>query len=64
MAGFTRELKQILISAGCHFDRAGKGDHAIWYSPITDRKFPVDADIKSKHTANQVLKQAGLPKHF
>jgi len=46
------------------FDRSGKGDHEIWYSPITQRKFVVDSNIKSRHTANAVLKQAGLPKHF
>jgi len=64
MAGFTPELKRLLRDAGCTFDRPGKGDHEIWYSPITRRKFVVDANIKSRHTANAVLKQAGLPKHF
>jgi hypothetical protein len=39
-------------------------DHAIWYSPISDRHFVVDSMIKSKHTANAVLKQAGLSKGF
>jgi len=46
------------------FYRAGKGDHEIWYSPITSRYFPVDSEILSRHTANAVLKQAGLPKAF
>lgn len=58
MADYTRELKQLLTEAGCHFHRQGKGDHEIWYSPI------VDSAIKSRHTANGVLKQAGLPKKF
>lgn len=44
--------------------RQGKGDHEIWYSPITDRRFPIDNKIRSRHTANAVLKQAGLPKAF
>jgi hypothetical protein len=64
MSGYTRELKEFLLLAGCRFERSGKGDHEIWYSPITDRRFPVDADIKSRHTANGVLKQAGLDKKF
>ncbi len=64
MAGFTRTLKQILTEAGCHKHSAGKGDHENWYSPITKIKFTVDADIKSRHNANGVLKQAGLPKAF
>ena len=44
--------------------RQGKGDHEIWYSPITNRYFPVDNKILSRHTANGILKQAGLPKEF
>ena len=46
------------------FERPGKGDHDIWFSPITGVRFPVDSKIKSRHTANAVLKQAGLPKKF
>jgi hypothetical protein len=61
---FTPALKTIIQDAGCTFVRSGKGDHEIWYSPITDRRFVVDNAIKSKHTANAVLKQAGLPKAF
>jgi hypothetical protein len=64
MGGFTRELKAMLQQAGCRYVRPGKGDHEIWYSPITGISFPVDSDIKSRHTANQALKQAGLPKSF
>jgi hypothetical protein len=30
----------------------------------TGKKFDVDSKIKSRHTANEVLKQAGLPKQF
>ncbi|MBW4626189.1 MAG: type II toxin-antitoxin system HicA family toxin [Brasilonema octagenarum HA4186-MV1] len=63
-ASFTAELKKILSEAGCYFERQGKGDHEIWYSPITDRRFVVDSSIKSRHTANAVLKQAGLSKAF
>lgn len=64
MAGFTGDLKKILRAAGCYYEKPGKGDHETWYSPINQQRFTVDADIKSRHTANQVLKQAGLPKQF
>jgi len=64
MAGFLKELKELLTSAGCYFHRDGKGDHEIWYSPITKRYFTVDRGTKSRHTANETLKQAGLPKAF
>ncbi len=52
------------MSAGCSFVRHGRGDHDMWYSPITGINFPVDNKILSRHTANEVLKQAGLPKQF
>jgi hypothetical protein len=61
---FTPELKRILNEAGCTYVRLGRGDHEIWYSPITGRNFVVDQNIKSRHTANGVLKQAGLEKAF
>ena len=64
MADYGPKLRALLRQAGCSFDRPGKGDHEIWYSPITARRFPVDQKIKSRHTANGVLKQAGLPKAF
>ena len=63
-ANFTPELLRLLRAAGCQFRRHGKGDHDIWFSPHTGLTFPVDQKIKSRHTANAVLKQAGLPKHF
>lgn len=61
---FTPEVKSILKKAGCTPKRAGNGDHEIWYSPITKRNFPVDSKIMSRHTANGIMKQAGLPKSF
>jgi hypothetical protein len=64
MSNYTPHLKQYLREAGCHFDRQGKGDHEIWFSPTTGIRFVVDNSIKSRHTANAVLKQAGLPKKF
>jgi hypothetical protein len=64
MTDFTPRLKDLLRKHGCRIVRQGRGDHEIWESPITGRRFPVDAHIKSRHTANAVLKQAGIPKAF
>jgi len=64
MADFAPELIRILRAAGCYFVRPGKGDHQIWFSPISNRNFVVDSKIKSRHTANAVLKQAGMQKQF
>lgn len=63
-SSYTPEVKQILRRNGCRFYRQGKGDHEIWKSPINGRKFQVDNKIKSRHTANETLKQAGLKKQF
>jgi len=64
VADYTPELKRILLEAGCKFFRYSKGDHELWQSPISNKRFVVDAKIKSRHTANGVLKQAGLEKKF
>jgi hypothetical protein len=61
---FTPAIKKLRRQAGCRFERQGKGDHEIWYSPISRRRFMVDTRIKSRHWANHTLKQAGLPKTF
>ncbi len=64
MSDYTPKLKKLLRSKGCYLGRQGKGDHEIWFSPISNRYFVVDGKIKSKHTANASLKQAGLDKAF
>jgi hypothetical protein len=64
VANYTPQLKEILRERSCQYVRRGRGDHEIWYSPITGKRFPVDAAIKSRHTANAVLKQAGIDKRF
>jgi len=64
MSDFTPKLKKLLRKNGCSLIRQGQGDHEIWYSPISDTRFPVDPKIKSRHTANGVLKEAGLDKKF
>lgn len=64
MADYAKDVKRLLKEAGCYCVRPGRGDHDIWHSPITQVRFPVDSDIRSRHTANGILKQAGLPKAF
>jgi predicted RNA binding protein YcfA (HicA-like mRNA interferase family) len=61
---FDRPLRDLLRKAGCDLVRQGKGSHEIWYSPITKRNFAVPVGIPSRHTANAILRQAGLPKGF
>ena len=61
---YTPRVKAILTENGCSFVRQGKGDHEIWQSAISKRRFMVDHFIKSRHWANYTLKQAGLEKAF
>jgi predicted RNA binding protein YcfA (HicA-like mRNA interferase family) len=64
MASLYRELVAILRENGCKLVRQGKGSHEIWYSPLNNSHFTVPRSTNSRHTANEVLKQAGLPKAF
>ena len=61
---FDKPLRDLLRAAGCALVRQRKGSHEIWQSPITKRNFAVPLCIPSRHTANAILRQAGLPKAF
>jgi predicted RNA binding protein YcfA (HicA-like mRNA interferase family) len=64
MADLYRDLVNILRENGCSLARSGKRSHEIWYSPVAGRHVTVPRTTKSRHTANDVLKQAGLEKAF
>lgn len=64
MAEYEKRVRDVLKANGCRFIRKGKGDHEIWYSPISNTNFPVDSKIKSRHVANVILKQAGIDHKF
>lgn len=60
MAEYEKKVRKVLSDNGCEFVRHGKGDHDIWYSPIVNLNVSVDGTIKSRHSANKVLKKAGI----
>ena len=64
MREYSKALRGILKENGCYFVRQGKGDHEIWHSPITNRNVSVDGKIYPRHTANGILKDAGIEKRF
>jgi len=64
MAYFEKQVRDILSQHGYHFERRGKGDHDIWFSHRTKKHVTVDGVIKSRHTANAIMKQAGIDYHF
>ena len=64
MADYEKKVLELIRENGCQFIRHGKGDHDLWYSPITKRNFTVDGKIKSRHTANAIMKQSGINYKF
>ena len=64
MAEYEKIVRKVLKEHGCYFVRPGKGDHEIWHSPINNRNVTVDGKIKSRYTANEIMKQCGIEKRF
>ncbi len=64
MAEYEKKVREVLKEHGCRFVRHGKGDHDIWYNPENGLSVTVDGKIKSRHTANAVLKEIGIDYHF
>jgi hypothetical protein len=63
MKDFGKAVRLKLSEAGCVFMRHGKGDHDIW-ATADGKRLVVPVSIKSRHTANGILKDAGLAKAF
>lgn len=56
------EMKKLLKQIGCRKIRDG-GNHEIWYSPITNRKFQVPRHQSQElptGTEKQIRKESGL----
>lgn len=56
------ELKRQLKKSGCYLLREG-GNHEIWYSPITNKQFPVgrhNTEEVRRGTLQTIKEQAGL----
>jgi hypothetical protein len=64
MADYERDVRRILREHGCYLLRTAKGDHELWFSPRTGLKITVDSKIKSRHTANGIMKRAGIDFRF
>ena len=58
---FYRDIARLLEEAGWTKILGGKGSHEKWQNTRTGRIVVVPRS-KSRHTADEVLKQAGLPK--
>ncbi|MDR2701264.1 MAG: type II toxin-antitoxin system HicA family toxin [Spirochaetaceae bacterium] len=64
MAEYEKKVREILSQNGFAFHHHGKGDHDIWINGPLSIKVTVDGKIKSRHMANQIMKEAGIHYHF
>ena len=61
MATYERKVKRLLKRAGWAKVRQGRSSHEQWqHSDNPNHTITVPSKIKSRHTANSVLSQAGL----
>ena len=62
MNGHEKLVKEMLSRHGWKFLRHGKGSHDIW----TDgsKNVSVNHECRSRHTANAIMKAAGIDHRF
>lgn len=58
--GFYKEVTDLLKQAGYSKEGNAKGAHEKWSRNGLPRKMIVPRPIKSRHTANAILKDAGI----
>ena len=64
MPDYAKPVREALQTHGCLFVRHGKGDHDIWRNPVSGHSFTVPTKLKSRHLANEILKQASIDLKF
>jgi predicted RNA binding protein YcfA (HicA-like mRNA interferase family) len=62
--GFYKEVSRLLKEAGFAYLRNAKGSHELWQEERSGRTVLVPRNLGSRHTANGILKDAGIPKKF
>lgn len=60
--GLFRAVRDELIKAGFACLANAKGSHEKWQNAKTGRLVLVPRNLKSRHTANAIMKSAGLGK--
>jgi predicted RNA binding protein YcfA (HicA-like mRNA interferase family) len=64
MAEYEKKVREVLKRHGFVFHHHGKGDHDVWCNVSANIRVTVDGKIKSRHMANQIMKEAGIDHHF
>lgn len=62
MNGYYARIIVILKNCGFIFDRQGKGSHEMWIKGHVS--VTVSKNCDSRHTANGIMKQAGIDHKF
>ncbi len=63
MNGYEKLIKELLGKHGWSHHRSGKGSHDIWIGP-DGKTVTVNHGCKSRHTANAILRAAGINHRF
>ena len=58
-SNFYRRVVDAIRKRGFTRIRQGKGSHEIWAHAARGTKLSVPGNLKSRHTANRILKDAG-----
>lgn len=61
MNGYYKLIIEQLGKHGFSLKRSGKGSHEIWSNGSVTVSVP---NSKSRHTANRVMQEAGIPHKF
>ena len=62
MNGFYEQVIAVLKQHGFSFSRGGKGSHQLWC--FGNKCVTVSKNCQSRHTANGIMKQAGINHKF
>lgn len=61
---YYADVRTILRDLGYELHRQGKGSHEIWRHPAKGTAVTVPRHLKSRHTANGILKTIGSNHKF
>ena len=62
--GFYKDVIAVLKAHGFIYDGNRKGSHELWVHPQTNYTTTVPINLKSRHTANAIMKQASIDHKF
>jgi predicted RNA binding protein YcfA (HicA-like mRNA interferase family) len=61
---YYADVRTILRDLGYELHRSGKGSHEIWRNAATGVSVTVPRHLKSRYTANGILKRVGSDHKF